>query len=465
MFFLSLPARFWALAVCGVFAHQGKAWAADGPQGEARRAVVSGQASRVSATPISSRRRLGLLATGVPANAAQLRRWARQVDRVLSETAEDLGLVVELAPAMGGEGQGSLRRRALAEERWLLVPSLLRVKSGSKESVELRLQVAVPGEQYVRVRSERFKFADLEVRAVVALRDMLRLRRQPGLPRPSPRRTGLQPRSTGKSAGRSVLATTATLYGGFIGYSLQRVSGSEDPRLLYPLMAVGSGLGLGVATLVTSEWDVGVGSAWYLSGGAWWPAIAGHLIHQGRFGQQGSSNGAEGWQFGLIASVTGVGLSSMGLLARPMTEGAALMANSAGGLGLITGGLIDLGLRGDVNEVPLAGMGYGAMAGWLMGSTAAIHLRPSAGRMTVLDLGIVLGGLVGASVASPLIFDDPNPTKTRGWVGACGGGMVIGGATAWLLTRESKSDSEVLAYLPAPAWMTTGPGLQWSGAW
>ena len=465
MFCLLRPARIWALAVCGVFAHQGSALAADGKRGETRPVVASGQASRVSASPTASRRRLGITATRVTANDARLRRWARQVDTVLSETAEDLGLVVELAPAMGGEGQASLRRRALDEERWLLVPSFVRVKNGSEESVELRLLVAVPGEHYVRVRSERFKFPDLEVRAVVALRDLLRPRRQAGLLRPSPRRAGLQPRSTGKSTGRSVLATTATLYGGFIGYSLQRVSGSEDPRLLYPLMAVGSGLGLGVATLVTDEWDVGVGSAWYLSGGAWWPAIAGHLIYQGRFGHQGSSNGAEGWRFGLIASVAGVGLSSMGLLARPMTEGAALMANSAGGLGLVTGGLIDLGLRGDVSDVPLAGMGYGAMAGWLLGSTAAIHIRPSTGRMTVLDLGIALGGLVGASVASPLIFDDPNPTKTRGWVGACGGGMVLGGATAWLLTRESKSESEVLAYLPAPAWMTTGPGLQWSGAW
>jgi len=453
-------ARIGALALCGVFVHQGKAVAAD-----AKRTVASGQASGVSATPTPSRRRLGLVTTRVAANDARLRRWAPQIDRVLSETAEDLGLAVELAGAVGGQDTVSLRRRALEEERWLLVPSLLHVKNGSKERVELRLQVAVPGEHYVRVRSERFELADLEVRAVVALRDMLRPRRLPGLLRPSPLRSGLQPRSTGKSAGRSVLATTATLYGGFIGYSLQRVSGSEDPRLLYPLMAVGAGLGLGVATLVTDEWDVGVGSAWYLSGGAWWPAIGGHLIYQGRFAQPGPSNGAEGWRFGLIASVAGVGLSSMGLLARPMTEGAALMANSAGGLGLVAGGLIDLGVRGDVTEVPLAGMGYGAMAGWLVGSTAAIHLRPSTGRMTVLDLGVVLGGLVGASVASPLIFDDPNPTKTRGWVGACGGGMVLGGATAWLLTRESKSESEVLAYLPAPAWMTTGPGLQWSGAW
>ena len=44
-----------------------------------------------------------------------------------------------------------------------------------------------------------------------------------------------------------VLAVNATLYGGVVGYSIQRSSGSEDPRLLYPLLAVGAGIAGGSA--------------------------------------------------------------------------------------------------------------------------------------------------------------------------------------------------------------------------
>jgi hypothetical protein len=267
-----------------------------------------------------------------------------------------------------------------------------------------------------------------------------------------------------------VLATNATLYGGFMGFSLQRASGSEDPRLLYPLMAVGGGLGLGTATLAANEWDVGVGDAWYLAAGAWWPAVAGHLIHEGRFGDQPSTSRAEAWRFGLIASVAGIGLSSMSVLARPMSEGAGLMAHSGGGLGMVAGGLVDIGIHGTTDDVPVTGLGYGAMAGWLVASTSATHFRPSASRVTLIDLGVLLGGLVGASAASPLIFDNPNPDKTRGWAGASGAGMLLGGAWAWYLTRDAKAaksevDEEILAYLPAPTWLTTGPGLQWAGAW
>lgn len=41
------------------------------------------------------------------------------------------------------------------------------------------------------------------------------------------------------SPGRVSLIANATLFGGLVGYSIQRGSGSTDPRLLVPLMVVG----------------------------------------------------------------------------------------------------------------------------------------------------------------------------------------------------------------------------------
>ena len=55
------------------------------------------------------------------------------------------------------------------------------------------------------------------------------------------------------SAGRTSLAVNATFFGGLVGYSIQRASGSEDPRLLYPLLAVGAGGGLVSSILVAEE--------------------------------------------------------------------------------------------------------------------------------------------------------------------------------------------------------------------
>ena len=56
--------------------------------------------------------------------------------------------------------------------------------------------------------------------------------------------------------------------------------------------------------------------------------------------------------------------------------------------------------------------------------------------MLLVDLGAGLGAAAGAAIGSPLVFENVTEAKTRGFVAATAGGMVAGGAIAWLLTRE-----------------------------
>jgi hypothetical protein len=54
-----------------------------------------------------------------------------------------------------------------------------------------------------------------------------------------------------------------------------------------------------------------------------------------------------------------------------------------------------------------------------------------------MDLGAVLGGLLGAALGSPLVVQGPNSTQTRGWVGCIGAGALVGAGGALFLTRGS----------------------------
>src|SRR5690606_14367208 len=110
--------------------------------------------------------------------------------------------------------------------------------------------------------------------------------------------------------------------------------------------------------------------------------------------------------------------------------------------------------------------------------------EPAASDVFIVDLGLLLGGLAGASAASPLLFDKPEPDKTRGWVGATGGGLVVGSALALIfLPEEDVGTSAALGgrtpawwrVVPAPAVVGLAPslgelpasgyGLRWHGAW
>ena len=106
---------------------------------------------------------------------------------------------------------------------------------------------------------------------------------------------------------------------------------------------------------------------------------------------------------GVVASVAGIGLSSVGLMAGRIGDGSAALAHSGAGVGMAYGALTEVAVRGSASELPLAGMGYGAMGGWLVASSAAMLFEPSVSTVALVDLGAGLGGLVGASAASLVV--------------------------------------------------------------
>lgn len=381
---------------------------------------------------------------------------ASGLDALLTDTAQDLGLVVELTqralPDVRRLADADLPAQAKSLGGLVIVPSLTRVGG----ALELRMVLADPQSRALLLRVEKTSREDLSVRAVVMLRDLVReasgARGSAGASASplAPQPTGLA--TPAKSAGRAVLVLNATAFGGVAGYSLQRSSGSDDARLLYPLLAVGAGIGLGGSIIVAEEWDVGVGDAWFLAAGAWWPTLAGHLIHAGRFGDTAGEQ--ERWGFGLIGGTTGVALSTVWLSLGGMSEGGAFIAHSGGGVGLMLGGLTELFARGDIETTPLAGMGYGAGLGWLAASAFArkIHVAPT--RVLALDIGAVLGGLGGAALASPLIFDSPSAGAQRAWVGIAAGSAVVGTGIAWYATRQREGEAS-----SAPSRRTASVGL------
>src|SRR6478735_9755318 len=224
-----------------------------------------------------------LLPTAVPAkgetavqpeDAEQLTKLARQLDAILSEAVQDLGLTLTV----------SNRSRVLptddalierAHDSWLISPRV----SPEANGVRLRIVAVAPGENVLRERSQRVDPQTIEIRANLMMRDVVHsasaaLGQSPSSPAPERALDSEVPRSQG----RAVLALNAAVVGGYVGFSLQRASGSEDARLTYPLVALGTGIGLGASMLVADEWDVTLGDAWFLSAGAWWPIASGVLI-------------------------------------------------------------------------------------------------------------------------------------------------------------------------------------------
>jgi hypothetical protein len=249
------------------------------------------------------------------------------------------------------------------------------------------------------------------------------------------------------SGGRAVLAVNAALFGGFTSYSLQRSSGSTDPRVLYPLLALGAGVGAGSALLVSDEWDITTGDAWYLSAGAWWGAGAGFLIAAGLHVLPLDDRYNLGVAGGLIGA--SVATATLALTRQPMDDGDAILAHSGAAFGLLMGGATELLYRGrsTMEITPYTGAGYGTAIGLLGAGALATRISIPPSRLLLIDLGIGGGALVGAAIASPLIFQNATPTNTRGWLTATMVGSVAGGFATWWLTREA-APSRASSFLP-----------------
>lgn len=136
-----------------------------------------------------------------------------------------------------------------------------------------------------------------------------------------------------RSQGRAVLAVNAGLYGAFTSFSLEKASGSDDPRVLYPLLALGTGIGVGAALLVADEWDVTTGDASYLAAGAWWGAASALLVGVGSSVQPVNDR----YTLGVGGGLVGLGMATFAVTQRRMDEGGATLAHSGAAFGVLAG--------------------------------------------------------------------------------------------------------------------------------
>jgi hypothetical protein len=377
---------------------------------------------------------------------------AEELDATLRDGVQDLGFVLDVAdpgPASGhtrdedilaraANGAPTLGGAARSTPGGTWVVSA-RLESAGSATFLVRMVAAPPGGVALRVRVERVKAEDVSVRGLVLLRDLLAT--------PSVTVAAESPGSKClgcaslenvnteglRSPGRALLALNGGLFGGYVGYSLQRASGSTDPRVLYPLLALGTGIGVGTALLVSDEWDLSTGDAWFLAAGAWWGAGAGILVANGR-----DVPLTDRYAYGVASGVGGIALATFALTRSRMDEGDALLTHSGGALGLFVGGLAELAYKGTTAGTPDTGAGYGAAIGVVGAGALATFVRVSPSRVALVDLGAALGALGGAAAASPLVFQDVTAGRNRAFLAATLGGTAVGGGLALYFTRGDK---------------------------
>jgi hypothetical protein len=375
--------------------------------------------------------------------ALQLEPVAQRLESELKEALLDFGLT-PLEPLAAPQARDEESLIALAHEGWVVSPEL--GLQGSE--VRLRLSVVSPGSALVLVRVQRIQPSELEVRSLGMLRELL----EPpsGLPRePAPAPTSVplvsepvlpRPRSTG----RVVLALHTAALGGYIGYSLQRASGSNDARLTYPLAALGAGIGLGSAVIVADEWDITLGRAWFLGAAMLWPAIGIALVSQ--------EQAPDRHLLGVVGAVGGLTLATVGLALGHVDEGGAALTHSGAVLGLVLGGLGEMIVNGDAASKPTQGIGYGILAGVTAAGALATQVHaPSPTDMLTIDLSALLGGLGGAALGTPLLVSqERSARRDRIWLTGVMAGTVAGAGVGYWITRNAEA---------APAASSSGAGL------
>jgi len=232
------------------------------------------------------------------------------------------------------------------------------------------------------------------------------------------------------STGRAVLALHTAAFGGYLGYSLQRASGSDDARLTYPLAALGAGIGLGSAVIVADEWDINLARAWFLGGA--------RICTQIGISLATDRQGPDRHLLGVVGAVGGLTLATAGLALGDVDDGGAAFTHSGAVLGLVLGGLGEMAVAGNAQAKPTRGIGYGILAGVTVAGALATQLRtPTPTELLTIDLSALLGGLGGAALGTPLLVSqDRSARRDRVWLSGVMLGTVVGAGVGYWITRD-----------------------------
>jgi len=389
----------------------------------------------------------------------EVRARADELDATLREAVEDSGFALAIPDAdelARGVRDGALVARAAQGERgrWVLSPRLER--DGGRWI--LRFVAVAPGERELRVRLEEATALDLPSRALVALRQLL-LRRA-ALPAP---RDPVDPAATAnvlaapRTSGRMVLALHGAAFGAFAGYAVERTSGGENERLLFPLLALGGSVGAGAAILASDEWNLSSDAAWGVG-----LALLGGTVGGYAAGAQYSPSHTETsrYSYAVGGGVAGLALGVVAVANAAGPSVAPLMGSGAF-LGSLGGTLTSRLVAGSL-EAPLTqGLGEGLGLGLLGATALALTTDPDPNRVVNVDLGAGLGALVGAAAGTPFIVDGRSAGRDRAFVGATLAGAIAGGAVGWWLAPSSAPSGRPVFVAPMLGQAT---GLSFSGA-
>ena len=374
--------------------------------------------------------RAGALQPAPPPVPANLEPIARRLEAALHDALLDYGLspLAALPDPAARDEEGLV---ALARDCWVVSPEL----SVQGKDVRVRLSVLAQGSRVVLVRAQSVEPERIEVRSLGMLRELLE---QPAsLPREAPTAGEREvdsalnlPVQPARSTGRVVLALNSAALGGYIGYSLQRASGSNDARLTYPLAALGAGIGVGAAMVVADEWDITLARAWFLGAAMLWPPVGISLAS--------TNEGPDRHLLGVIGAVGGLTLATVGLAFGEVDDGGAAFTHSGAVFGLLLGGLGEMIVLGDAQAKPTRGVGYGILAGVTLAGALATQIHtPSPTDMLSIDLSALLGGLAGAALGTPLLVSqDPSERRDRVWLTGVMVGTVAGGVVGYYITRR-----------------------------
>lgn len=365
------------------------------------------------------------------ATAAQNRLTPRatELDQLLREAAVDLNLALVAPPALPVPTDEHLPD--FAKQNWVVAPVL----SEDSQGVKLTLTAVAPGSRVLMTRMQHLQPSQLEVKAIVMLQDLVQAGREPHDSEAmlaAPHKPGPVDDAPA-SDGRAILALNTVLYGGYIGFTVQRASGSTDNRLVYPLVALGAGLGLGASMLVADEWDISEGTAWYLSAGLVWPTLAGISL-----GEAYDDRPEYRHLYGLLGATSGLTLATTVVSLHDTTPGQAALTHSGGAFGTLLGGLTQALIEAEHSELPLVGLGYGAAGGVLLAGALAPTANVSSSRVLFIDLSTSLGGLTGAAVSAPalLVQDEVTDGRRRVVFASVIAGLVLGAAIGTWVTSD-----------------------------
>ncbi len=390
----------------------------------------------------------------------EVRARADELDATLREAIEDSGFALAIPDAdelaRGLRDRSLLERAAQGEHgRWVLSPRLER--DGGRW--QLRFVAVAPGEREIRVRLDDTTALDLPARALVALRQLL-LRRSTATVAPpeSPPATSYAAGvlAAPRTSGRMILALHGTAFGAFAGYAVERSSGAEDSRLLFPLLALGGTVGAGAAILAADEWNLTSDSAYAVGIALVSGTAAGYAL-----GQTYSSGNPD---TSSLAYGVGGGIGGLALGITAVAQGAgpdvAPVVGSGAFLGALGGALSARMVEGSLQAPATAGLGEGVAAGLLGAAVVAATATPDPNRLVNLDLGAGLGALVGAAAGSPFLLQSTSTTSDRAFLACTMGGAVGGAVLGWWLAPSALT-ARALSVGPI---LGRGTGLTVSGA-